>query len=277
MHSTKLFSFRGLVMSLLITTFTACDRDQSAPMDDNATDYTDQARLEQTFEDINGVEEDAANARTTQSTGTAQFLGPCATVTRDTVSIPHTITVDFGTANCLCNDGRNRRGQVLITYTGGFMEPGHTRTVTFQDFYVDDNQLTGTRQVTNMGPDANGNMVVSVEANGTLIFANGKGTATHSFKRTRTWIAGSATEDKSDDVCSITGSGSMTRANGKSATMSIIKPLIRSRDCKWIKEGIIKLTPSQGKERMIDFGNGECDDKAVVSVDGKTKEITLHQ
>ena len=49
-------------------------------------------------------------------------LSTCATVTNDTAT--HTVTYDFGTG-CVGRDGRTRRGQVIVTYTGaGYFDPG---------------------------------------------------------------------------------------------------------------------------------------------------------
>jgi len=44
---------------------------------------------------------------------------PCnVIITIDTISQPHTLTVDWGNTNCDCNDGKTRRGKIVTTYYG---------------------------------------------------------------------------------------------------------------------------------------------------------------
>ena len=57
--------------------------------------------------------------------------GGCATVTRDTLSTPRRITIDYGPVNCLCRDGRYRRGIVFVDYTGQRGVAGSTATLSF--------------------------------------------------------------------------------------------------------------------------------------------------
>ena len=236
-----------------------------------------QARSEQTFSDLQPLTDEANTmARSSggggQHIGNPQFLGSCVNVTIDSISTPHVMTIDFGSNNCVCNDGRSRRGLIIVTYNGEFTEPGHTRTITFSDFYVNDNQVTGTKIITNMGKNGEGHTYFSIETNGSIVTE--KGTITHNGSRTRTWLSGEDTPDRGDDVFSITGSGTKVRANGKTMTMEITSPLIRDHSCKWIKSGVIKMSGGD-KERSLDFGNGNCDNKATATANGKQKEITL--
>jgi len=278
MHYTKLFSRTGMAIIACAISFTSCNKDDAGLSgDDNFGDA--QARTEQTFSDLQPLTDEAnAMAKSAQSGGQGignhQFLSSCATISVDSISVPHVMTIDFGSTNCMGNDGRNRRGKIIVTYSGDdFRAQGHTRTITFDEFYVNDNQVTGTKKITNMGKNGEGHTYFNIETNGSMVTE--KGTITHNSNRVRTWISGEDTEAREDDVFSITGSGSRMLDNGKSFTMEIVSPIIRANDCKWIKSGVIKMTGPDNKERSIDFGNGDCDNKATVSFKGKTKEITL--
>lgn len=279
MHYTKLFSFGSMAIVACTLLFTSCDKDNiSSPGgEDNIGDV--QAGSEQTFTDLQPLTDEAntlarsSGTNNSQGFSNAKFLGSCTTISIDSTSNPHVMTIDFGTANCLCNDGRYRRGQIIVTYTGDFREQGHTRTITFNDFYVNDNQVTGIKTITNMGRNSDGHLYYNVEIDGSIV--TNKGTLSHSGSRVRTWIAGEDTETREDDVFSITGTGTKVRSNGKTFNMEITSPLIRDNSCRWIKSGTIKMSATDGKERSIDFGSGDCDNKATVSFNGKTKEITL--
>jgi hypothetical protein len=50
--------------------------------------------------------------------------------------------------------------------------------------------------------------------------------------------------------------------------------LIRKISCSWLVQGILKITINDG-ELFINYGNGECDNKAVLSWRGGEKEIIL--
>jgi len=208
-------------------------------------------------------------------------LSGCAVITRDTISVPHVLTIDFGSVNCLCNDGRYRRGQIIVTYTGNYFTQGSVKTTTFNNYYRNDNKIEGTRTVTNLGNNADGNPSWSVSAVNMKITRTNGTFHTWNSERTRTMVAGANTSSWSDDAYIITGSGSGVNANGVTYTSSITTPLHRALSCNWIDSGVIAFTRSNGSTRTINFGSGTCDDQAVVTVtrangNTSTQNITLH-
>ena len=46
----------------------------------------------------------------------ARLISTCAQ--RTYVSDTRTLTIDFGSTNCLCPDGRYRRGKIVVVFTG---------------------------------------------------------------------------------------------------------------------------------------------------------------
>src|SRR4051794_15399318 len=102
--NTRLTMLATVVITAGIFTLTACKRLKNS---DEDTGYgTDHAMLEKTFSDVQSITDEAGTSGSLSTFKQAQntVLGGCATVTNDTVSIPHVLTVDFGTANCLCQD-----------------------------------------------------------------------------------------------------------------------------------------------------------------------------
>lgn len=258
----------------------SCKKDRTNNDGDDGNYAGDQARLEQTFDDVQDIAEEAAingsisNFKTTQG---PTILNGCATVTRDTISVPHTVTIDFGPTNCLCNDGRNRRGQILVSYNGHYRDSGSVHTITFNNYYVNDNQVTGTKTVTNMGHNASGQSYFTVNVNGAVILANNAGTHSCTSARTRTWIAGEGTAIRADDIFEITGTASVTRANNKSFTINITTPLRKALNCNWIEQGVVQITPTaqSAQARTLDYGNGNCDNQATITVGNNSHTITL--
>ena len=228
---------------------------------------------------------DASNMSDAAALGVTSFrthgvdgiLSGCATVTRDTVSTPRVLTINFGTSNCVCQDGRSRRGIISIAYTGGYFQTGTTRTITFTDYYVNDKHVEGTHTVTNNGLNSAGNYTWTVQAVDMRITRPTGEYHTWNSTRTREMIAGASTPIlRNDDIYLITGTASGVNVNGVSYTANILQPLRRAVSCQWMESGKIEITPANLATRTLDFGNTGCDNQATVTVNSNTYSITLH-
>jgi hypothetical protein len=264
-------STAAITLSVFIFT-AACHKNKNNVED---TGYaSDHAVSEQTFDDIQTIADQSAS--TTGNLGfrtTATTAGGCATVTH----APGIVTIDFGTADCTCHDGRKRRGKILVTYTGAYADSGSTHTITFDNFYQNDNKITGTKTVTNMGHNSLGQPFFNVHVDGAVTLSGG-GTITSVSDRTRTWTKGYTTiGDLTDDVYEITGSGTLTRANGSVITIKVTVPLVVALSCHWIEAGSVNCAIATGQSRTLNYGDTpNCDDMATVTLsNGKTKEIIL--
>jgi hypothetical protein len=207
--------------------------------------------------------------------------GQCATITHDTTITPKLVIIDFGTTNCLCNDNRMRRGKILVTYTGGrYKDIGSVKTVTFENFYRNDNKIEGTRIVSNKGLNDNQNYHWEVkETNMKITKVDGK-FHTWNSTRDREMLAGYSTIAWSDDEYQMTGNADGINQNNIAYTASITTPLHRIMTCKWIDKGVIEfVNEANGKIRTIDYGTGNCDNLATVTVTtkrGKTISKTIN-
>ena len=262
-----------------LATFTACKKEKDDLND--TTSASDSEQGETFSNDVMNIADNAAKTgsagfRTSSAEEAYEAMSQCATVTHDTVANPRSLIIDFGTSNCLCADGRNRRGKIIVTYTGRYFTTGSVKTMTFDNFYRNDNKLEGLRTITNNGTDANGHMSWSVNAQGMKITKSNGKIHTWNSNRTRTIIAGNDTPAWNDDVYEITGSATGVNAAGINYTAIITTPLHRALSCRWIDSGKIEITPDGKAKRTIDFGSGTCDDQASVSVKNRTRNITLN-
>ncbi|MBL7764761.1 MAG: hypothetical protein JNJ58_01605 [Chitinophagaceae bacterium] len=253
--------------------FASCQRNGNSK-DSDTSSASDNALSEFAYNDALNIADDASDKQTGDNLGSYKTASACATVTHDTLSTPKLLTIDFGPTNCLCNDGRYRRGKILVSYTGKYRDAGHIHTITFDQYFVNDNQIMGTKTVENMGLNANNQSYFNINVNGTIVKSTGD-TITRLATRTRTWIQGEATQTWMDDVYEITGSGSGTHTNG-SYTMNITQPLIKEVGCKWFTAGKMDIQPSGKPLRSIDFGTGACDNQATVTINGNTFNIYLN-
>ncbi len=262
--------------------FTSCKKKDKEEKDSDTADAQDNSLASSTVNDMTNISDEAGRTFNVSSFKTEESNGllatSCATVSFDTLAAAKTITVNFGATNCLGNDGRNRRGALIINFTGRYRDSATVITVTPQNYFVNDNQIAGSKTITNNGHNAANHLVYSINANITITKANNAGTVTWSAQRQREWIQGESTYTWSDDIYSITGNASGSRANGNTFTSTITTPLIRNMSfgCRrYFTSGVIVHSPSGKATRTIDYGNGACDNLATVTINGNVYNITL--
>jgi len=265
-----------LIFSLALLT-TSCKKDEEkVPAETSTTN--DEALADRIFDNIGNISNEAYSQETstTKSTdGARLFLGDCATITLDTLGYPFTLTVDFGTENCLCEDGHYRRGQIIAHFTGPYWQPGTVITHTLNNYFVDDNGAEGTRVVTNVGPNTDGDMEYHVQVDGEIFLANSDDHFSWTSTRTRLWIEGYNTFTPNDDVYLISGISAGIRANGETWARTTIEPLRLELDCRHIVSGILEITSSNGPLMTLDYGTGACDNEAYLTIFGVVYTIML--
>ena len=260
-----------MIAAFALLTLAACRKDKDETVDLDYTSASDNARAEDAFSDMLTEVDKAVDANGLR--GTDDDCDPV--VTFDTLSSPRTITVDFGGVNCTANNGRQRRGRILVSYTGRYRDAGTVITITPDDYYVNDNHVQGTKTVTNLGLNSDGHLHYSVVVNGSLTAADGSWTSTHQANRTRTWIEGEGTQNIFDDVYLITGGGSGVNRNGNAYTVSITSALRVQVGCPFITAGSVDVTPENKPTRTINYGNGSCDGILTVTVNGQSFTFTI--
>lgn len=256
----------------------SCSKDDDIQTENN-TAAKDDVFAEKVYEDVNDIADEAYNMQTGHLKSTEwnrRILSDCATVTLDTTSIPYILTIDFGDTNCLCNDGSYRRGMIIVSFNGRYRHPGTVITHTFQDYYVDDNWIQGTHVLTNMGENEEGNLYFTIEVVGVIYLADDGGTISWNSSREREWIQGSDTGTPWDDIYLITGIADGVTVTGETWEKEIMTALRAELACRFIVSGTVEIRPENRPVRLLDFGNGECDNIATVVVNGVTYTITLH-
>jgi len=198
----------------------------------------------------------------------------CANITRDTVSTPRRITIDYGPVNCLCRDGRYRRGLVVIEYTGARGVSGSTASMTFNNYFVNDRGISGNRSLV-FGTSTQGNPLRTTQFNLSITHPNRSGSWTRQGLRVREKIAGDSTLTMMDDVYLITGNGSGSGPNGISFNHNVLTPLRKEGACRWLVSGSIQFSRNNQASRTLDFGNGLCDDQATITTSNGIRTITL--
>ncbi len=281
----KIFIILFFFLASISLVYIGCKKKE---VDNDQRSTADNSTAENAFNDVFKQVDNAA--KETSAAGAKETMqldsGGCATVTitpSDSISWPKTLTIDFGSTNCLCTDGRYRRGKLIANLTGKYRDLGTVITVTLDQYYVNDNHIEGSKTITNLGhvgTYGNGNNLKYsvVVANGKVTLAAGSNTIYWNSTRTREWIEGENTAWPlwTDDVYIIDGSASGTDLNGNTFTVTIINPLRVALNCKWIESGTIEVTPEGLATRTVDFGSGDCDDQANVTINGYTYLFHMH-
>lgn len=257
---------------LLAFGFSSCQKEE----DDNNNNTNlfstteDMALSENLFSDIFTQVGDAAN-QAQDSLGRIQLttVNSCATLTIsafDLYTWPKTLTLDFGTTNCLGNDMRYRRGKIIAQVTNWWREPGCVVTINFDQYFVNDHQILGTKTITNLGRNANNNLVYHLSyPDGQIVKPNNGGTIYWHTERDHEWIEGENTLFHPwDDVYLVRGTAGGTSANGTNFQVEIVQDLNVLIGCRWIRAGVLNVQIGSYPTISIDFGDGTCDANATV-------------
>ncbi len=274
-HASIIFSV--ILAGLFILNLSSCKKDdnQQGNSGKDTSSAVDNAQAENIYEDVS-VWSDRAMAGTTLKSTLADtvYMGTCVLATVDWSVMPYKLTIDFGPVNCQCDDGKWRRGKIIVTFNGGYFQTGTIITHTFENYFVNDNQVLGTRTVTNLGRNNADNMHWNIAVSGQIIKANNGGTILWNSNRQREWIEGEG-QAWYKWVYLITGTASGTKANGKSYTVTITNPLKKKFNCEWLVSGTLEIQAEEQPLVILDYGSGACDNTATVTILGQIFTITL--
>jgi hypothetical protein len=194
-------------------------------------------------------------------------------ITLDTTSSTKSVTVDYGSSNCTCNDGKTRRGKIVTTFTGQYIAPGTIITHTPVDYYVNDIKYEGTKTVQNMGLNSNNQPYFNVQIDGTATLESGE-VVDYTSTRVRTWTTGFNTLlNRFDDEYDITGTSEATFSSGDGYSGNTTSPIHIKVGCGFPVSGTLDITPTGKPVRQINYGDGTCDYSFTVTVSGYTFTI----
>jgi hypothetical protein len=283
MNKIKFLSKLLLIFTALTLSLSSCkknnltdDAESSAAQNLNIADIEDdnlQIMADQAAADVD------ISLRTSNIDNSAvDLITGCATVTKDTLSTPKKITIDFGTG-CTNANGVTRKGKLLITYTGAYRATGTTITINTDGYYVNENKVDINKTIYNTGLNDNGNIVYQIQSTRTVTFPDGITTRSTTANKTREWLEGASTPTVfADDVYRIIGTATHTSKRGILYDVTTITPLIRKVVCHQFVSGEVKIVRNGNTTRFgfINFGNGDCDDTATVTLDnGRIFNISL--
>ena len=170
--------------------------------------------------------------------------------------------------NCILNGTDNVNGTVTVTYEVG--EQSASFTATYVDFYVGTIKINGTRSfVINGSMDAS-SFSFTVTSDMSVEFED-ESVISESGTKTVGFTFG---EDLQSSTFSLDGNWTI-EADGNTYAVEIVETLEGNLSCEYLTSGSMIVTKN-GLDIVVDFGNGECDNKAtLIYPNGASEEITL--
>jgi len=202
--------------------------------------------------------------------------GHCPDVVIDTADAgyPITITLNYGDSTVLHN-GRVLGGEIMIVISGPRNTDGTTRSYTYTNFTVDSVVINGTLSETFNGDNST---IRTISEEDDLKFSYPDTVVYERIgQRVNNWLEGIDTElNPEDDKIEITGTVMVTSSTGDSYSKTITEPLIRLGSCKYFVQGITQITYNSEVISQINYGDGTCDNEAVLTIGTTDSTITLN-
>ncbi len=269
------FSVLGL-MGLVLLTFNACTKDENVDLsEEESVEMASRAlKSQQLIGTSFGIATRGAAEVDGLINNTPEIRTDCGTITvtpADLKTFPKTVVVDFGTG-CTDVDGKTKSGKVTMV-VGKLWQPNSLVTLQYENYSEDGVKLDGKFSFSNSSTNTAG--VYQIKADKVKITDAKNETWTwsgvHDFKQTRghaSWW------DWSDDVYDVTGNIDVLFPNNEVVTWNIDQPLVKANNCYWVSKGL-GLLKLNGEDIQVDYGDGTCDNVAVLTLNGKTFTIKL--
>jgi hypothetical protein len=268
--------------------------EEQASLSTSESEAESESIFNEVFDNVMGANNDVGLAgtgvfgrmSTTNNLNVTERLMGCFTVSITHATqgqdFPLRIELDFG-SGCPGRDGRVRSGKIITEYTGRLIVPGKSSVTVFKEYKIDSVQVEGTIVITNTGSADMRQFTVDV-SNAKLTKPNGDYTKWNAH-RVITQVEGLGTpEVHIDDVFSIAGNGTGEVKTTTFATTwesGITEPLRKRFACSYISKGVVKvIRRNQSADSkwvgILNYGNGTCDNKATLSVNGIEHQINLY-
>jgi hypothetical protein len=282
MKSTKKIYWL-FILATLILPFSCNEKENTEFTDDDIQVVEDDNLTENIIENVDNTVDDEIyqlDINGYSTTKSAEIDNICRVITIDKPDtginkFPKVITIDFGDGctQVINGDTITKKGKIIITVTGRYWLKGSTRTVTFENFYVNNVKIEGVRTITNNGKNEKGNWTWTIKLDSGKITFNDTAIITINSERTRELVTNNTIE-RSDDYFLITGSETGTTVNKIQYTKTIIDTLQKNFTCPVFVKGSIE-NKIGSKTFTINFGDGDCDKIITVTKDGISKTVDV--
>lgn len=265
-------------ISLMFFAFNSCQKEGVSSSTDETTLSLQETQSEEALTDIDLLADEAIDSNISQLKSADilnnMYLTDCPVVTFNTTVSPEVLTIDFGTS-CTGKDGKIRSGKIIVTSVSFKTFPS-VRDKSFDNYTVDGKKITGSIVKTILKDSENNIRTAQITENVSISFPDNEGTATRIANITRQYQRG-VLGIRNDNQIVSWGTVEFTRLSGVkiNKTITAENPLVFKADCHHIVSGIVSITTSNNRSWTIDYGTGECDNLATLTINGKSKVIRI--
>ena len=255
-----------MLCSVFLILFTSCETNETNGTETNFSEV-DNSRAAKADNVIEGTlnimeqayEENEGLARANNSS----FFSDCTTITITTNGNGGTIVIDFG-ESCELNNGSIVSGKIVLDY-GAFI--GGTRTInySFENYFYNNNGVAGGGEIFRQIANDNGNPQSTVNETIVVSFPNTNVSATRVGLRIAEWVDGVGSGNWQDNVFHVTGNWDTTFTNGFHREGLVTEKLVRKLSCPYLVSGKVEIQ-QEGFTGLLDFGDGTCDNQALLTV-----------
>jgi len=274
------FGIIAIALSMLV--FTGCnesDTIQEEPIADtiDLKAAETEAEIDKVTDESSAIIEEAFLMQEYPETKTHpitdRYLPDCVTITVVIVQNMKTVTIDFGDG-CELRNGNFLSGKIILEYERDPEAATKMISYSFNDFYFNRKHVEGGGSILRERSNENGNPQSTKTFDVTVTWPDGL-FASKKGEKIREMIEGQGTHAWGDNVFLITGNWEFTRRNGTVLSAKVIVALRRELACKFLVSGILELNKNENNA-VLNYGDGECDDLATVSINGgEEREIHL--
>lgn len=205
-----------------------------------------------------------------------RYAYPSCVQTTQTVTFPYVYrTMDFGTG-CTWVNGRTYAGVLNAVLTLNTALQVTNVTLTSDSFKIDGLSFSGTKSAVIKVNEA-GNRVAEVTTDLVITTSSGlSAMVTGTLKRER--IAGADSNNWEDNVFLIEGNRTITTSKGRKFYLETESALRRELSCKYVVSGTLRMDLDIPASLWLDYGNGSCDNKGLLSdSNGNSWEVLLRK
>lgn len=208
----------------------------------------------------------------TKNTEESKFLPECATITKTITDSYKKVIIDYG-EGCTNRNDNFLSGKIILEFSFNLQDRSVIINSTFDNFYFNYKKIEGEVHKTRIKINENGNPQAITNKDLKITWEDGS-YASVKGERKREWVEGFGNRIWGDNVFLITGTWTITDKDGLVRTAMILEPLRRESACRFIVSGIVEIQKGDDKINL-NYGDGECDDLAIVTIDGTENEIHL--
>ncbi|GMN10507.1 hypothetical protein MTsPCn9_33670 [Croceitalea sp. MTPC9] len=276
----------AIILTAATLSFVSCSKDETAVEEEiiveqviTATELKYSDESEMISEEVSTIAEDIYASDEISATSKfdyrSDYLPDCVTITTVVTDTTKEKTIDFG-EGCELPNGNVLSGIINLSYAKDMEAASKTLTLALENFTFNGVSVEGGADILRVRSNENGNPQGTVSASFDATWPDGE-TASFMGTRTREWIEGYGSGFWGDNVFLITGKRTFVNKAGNTFEKEVVSPLRREWSCRFTVSGILEISRNDATA-SLDFGDGSCDAKGVLTYpDGTSEEVFLRR